>query len=164
MVPGFDTSLGTLTGFSFQLSGTLSRTVFVNRSEQPLVGTFANTVSVIGSNDGVISLPDAAASGPAGNEITGAVPISFSATLTPGFLASIAPGADIDLNLIFGGRLTFNGSLGASSERIGFSGPIQVTETFTFTPVPEPVSLSLLGMGVVGLAALRRKSSGNAAI
>ena len=162
--PGFNPSLGTLTGFSFAFRSTLSSIVMIGAAnQQPVSGTFTNNVIVLGDVAGpnnLIALGSVAGEQVSATELREVIPVTFLATLSPSFLATIVPGTPIDINLTLGVSLKVAppNSLGASSERDELTG-ITIQETFVYTPVPEPLSLLLLTTGLIGVAVTRHRQS-----
>jgi hypothetical protein len=181
----FNTSLGTLTGISFQIVGEVTPTVsIINFSDttQDYVNAGSTTPVTI-SGAGVdlsftasasVGSGSVAAAGESGFTkvtLTGAEQES-SSMFTP-FTGPFAPfegtgtgmvslGFDTGGNTVTGeavnaGQLFFGGSALAG-------GYINVIYTYTPNAVPEPAAYSLLGIGVLGIFTYRRMLKGTRAL
>jgi hypothetical protein len=175
-LPTFDTTLGTLTGVSLSLSGDFDADVsilntlgspqpYANANGSiPLVGTgpsgttFTDTETV-GPFSG-IAVPGTTFIPTASEAVNDTVTIpsgQFNLYETPGGLP-----ADFSFAL---NTSTFTGN---PNPGVSFSGDAEAdgvtTVTYTYTATtttstPEPASLALLGFGLIGLSAFRRRKA-----
>lgn len=183
----FDSSLGTLTGVTFELESEVTATVNI----QVLPGTGGETYNATGVNNsrfkvstgltGGTPIFDAtfpvdascAAQNPPDCHASDALadPTLFSGTYpVPGGLAAFLGSGTFLAMLDFANQLSTticqneNGPQTCSvTGTAGWSGTLSLTYTYTLAEtgggeVPEPVGLSLLGIGLLGLVAARRRA------
>ncbi len=170
----FDANLGTLTGVTLTLFGSDHTTISLTnnaantqrvRATSSVDLFFAS--SLVGLDLSTVSLSLTGATGlvsllPGATEFFGPLADSDSVTLTPlSSLFSVAGGGQFSISCeslsgiaIVGG----GGNVGSNqTTTAGCGATIAYDYTPTTTNVPEPASMALVGLGMMGLAAIRRR-------
>lgn len=169
LVPAFNTSLGTLTGFSFEITGSLIDSVSVNNpgNTPPLIGFFTNEIDIVGAVNS--STPQGRfffanqSFSTNSNTLSESISIDIISSLSSSYLSSIPSGSPIDLDLTLGPfpHLNSPNALGAFSAnpQLNFVG---ITSNYIYTPVPEPAALAIFAFSLIslGLVKYRRSSPG----
>lgn len=180
----FDGTLGTLDSISIELFGqAISSASIRNNAAQSQLFGFTSTLNLIFSGsplDELVQLELFRTGALPGADGAGRIPIAASTTFDLGTVdvsKSLTVSIDAAHFESFIGTDAFelNCESSASNATTGGGGNVAVTQstragcgakvTYTYTeaprepnPVPEPGSLALLGLGLVGLAGLRRKT------
>jgi hypothetical protein len=154
---GFNSSLGTLTGVSFQVTGTGVDVQTGNGNSTDFKATENNSVDVIGAGfSSLVALASHTAPATT-NSATDNFAIDFVLSTTSDLQAYISQAA-MSTSYAFGDTI-YNGSnlVGYNSDAGRINA--KVTETFTYAAaVPEPAALALFGTMLASLAFVRRRS------
>lgn len=181
----FNSTLGTLDSISIELFGqAISTASITNNAAQSQLFGFTSTLNLLFSGGPLaelIQLPLFATSTITGADPLGRIAIAAGATyaLDPVDVSkSLMVGVtEANFGAFLGsGAITLNCESLVNNSNTGGGGNVSVTQattagcgakvTYTYTestpptdpnPVPEPGSLALLGLGLMGLAGLRRK-------
>jgi hypothetical protein len=176
----FDTNLGTLTGVTLVLSGSMSTQISATATTastfQAATLVFQNFSSTVSGLDSLLVLPTLSA-GPSGVQNLGAGqtasygPFSDSESITlstqlNGLLSAFQSNGPGQFNITCGAlggmqNTILGGNVDLSQVTTASCGAsVSYTYTPTSTPVPEPTSLALVGLALAaaGASAARRKA------
>jgi hypothetical protein len=171
-LPGFDSSLGTLTGATLQLDVfTGPQFEVLNLGNVAGTGTGSTVITYTVTGPGVAGLVASASSGTQTVAVSGSFLDLASSSPALAFLNPLTTLADLAA-LIGPGTINFNvsemqtttGTTDTAGATLAFGGTasanLALAMVYTYTaadPIPEPVSMALLGTGLIGLTAIRRR-------